>query len=382
MTALVVAFAGLSLALFVWSYAIYPALISRLAKKRGLPARSPDAVPLLSVEVIVSAADEEAVIGARVADLLAQQGVADLRVSIGCDGCRDRTAERAREAAAGNPAVRVVEFGERRGKAAVLNDLVAGSQADVLVFTDANTRFDAGAVAALAASLADAATGAACGRLLFETGMRADRTPEAALWDRETRLKEAEGSLGVCVGANGAIYAARRAVVEPLPLDTTSMDDFLIPARAARSGRRVVFAFGAVAREDAARDVASEMRRRFRIGIGAGQVLRREQWLFAARHHPLLTLAFASRKAARWLAPLVGLLAATLALFSPVLRLAGAAVWIAAVLACALAWTRPRLPGAAGRLYYFAVLNVALALGVAAGLAGYSRPVWTRTARA
>jgi len=382
MTALAIACAGLALALFVWSYAIYPPLISRLAKKKSFPVRSPDPAPLPSVELIVSAADEEAVIGARVADLLAQSGAADLHVSIGCDGCRDKTAERAREAAAGNPAVRVVEFGERRGKAAVLNDLVAGSQADVLVFTDANTRFDAGAVAALAAALADGDIVAACGRLLFETGARADRTPEAALWDRETRMKQAEGSLGVCVGANGAIYAARRAMVEPLPLDTTSMDDFLIPVRAARRGGRVVFASGAVAREDAARDVAAEMRRRFRIGIGAGQVLRREPWLFAAHRHPLLTLAFASRKAARWLAPLVGLLAATLALFSPALRVAGAAVWIAAALACALAWARPTLPGAAGRIYYFAVLNVALALGVAAGLAGYSRPVWTRTARA
>jgi len=382
MTALALACGALSLALFVWSYAIYPALISRLAEKRGVAAVSPDPAPPLSVEVIVSAADEEAVIGARVADLLAQQGVADLRVSIGCDGCRDRTADRAREAAAGNPAVHVVEFRERRGKAAVLNDLVAASQADVLVFTDANTRFDPGAVAALVASLAPGENGAACGRLLFETGAQADRTPEASLWDRETRLKEAEGALGVCVGANGAIYAARRSMVEPLPLDTTSMDDFLIPARAARSGKRVVFSSAAVAREDAARNVASEMRRRFRIGIGAGQVLRRERWLLAAPRHPLLTLAFVSRKAARWLAPLFLLIAATLALFSPSLRPEGAAVWIAAGLACALAWARSSLPGAAGRLYYFGVLNVALALGVAAGLAGYSRPVWTRTARA
>jgi len=382
MTVIAVVCAAVSLVLFVWSYAIYPAWISRLAEKRGAPGATRDPAPPLSVEVIVSAADEEGVIGARVTDLLAQRGVEDLRVSIGCDGCRDRTAERAREAAAGTPAVRVVEFRERRGKAAVLNDLVAASGAEILVFTDANTRFDAGAVAALAAALADGDTGAVCGRLLFETGASADRTPEASLWDRETRMKEAEGALGVCVGANGAIYAARRSLVEPLPLDTTSMDDFLIPARAARSGRRVVFAPGAVAREDAARDVASEMRRRFRIGIGAGQVLRRETWLFAAGRHPLLTLAFASRKAARWLAPLFGLLAATLALFSPALRAAGATVWIGAALACALAWARPSLPGAAGRLYYFAVLNVALALGVAAGLSGYSRPVWARTQRA
>ena len=84
------------------------------------------------------------------------------------------------------------------------------------------------------------------------------------------------------------------------------MDDFLIPVRVARAGTEIVFAGDAVAREDAARDVAAEVSRRFRIGIGAGQVLRRETLALNAGAHPLLTLAFLSRKAARWLAPLSG----------------------------------------------------------------------------
>ena len=95
----------------------------------------------------------------------------------------------------------------------------------------------------------------------------------------------------------------------------------------------------------------------------------------------LLTLAFLSRKAARWLAPLFALAAAATALFSPSLRAAGGAALAAAALLLLSAHGRPRLRGPVGRLYYFAVLNVALALGVAAGLAGYARPVWTRTAR-
>jgi len=41
----------------------------------------------------------------------------------------------------------------------------------------------------------------------------------------------------------------------------------------------------------------------------------------------------------------------------------------------------PRLPGWPGRLYYFGVINLALAAGVVAGLAGYRRPAWPRTAR-
>ena len=378
MTAAAVALALVAAVLFAWSYLLYPALI-RGRSASAAPAAPAGPVPPLSVEVVIAAADEESVIAARVANLLGQSGVADLSVAIGCDGCRDRTAAVAREAGAGR--IRVVEFATRRGKAAVVNDLVRNSTAELIVFTDANTRFEPGAVAALARAFRDARVGAACGRLVFERGAGARETPESEFWDRETRMKEAEGALGICLGANGGIYAARRALVRPLPEDTTSMDDFLIPVRVARDGHRIVFAGDAVAREDAARDVAAEVARRVRIGIGAGQVLRRERWLYAAGAHPLLTLAFLSRKAARWLAPLLALLAAAAALFSPALAPLGAAALAGAALLLAVARAKPRLGGAAGRLYYFGVLNVALALGVAAGLAGYARPVWTRTAR-
>jgi cellulose synthase/poly-beta-1,6-N-acetylglucosamine synthase-like glycosyltransferase len=380
-TAVAAALAVAAAALFAWSYVCYPALLARRATRVVAPPDPPVAAQPASVEVILSAADEEAVIGARVANLLAQEGVAGLAVTVGCDGCRDGTADAARAAGGGRARLRVVEFPSRRGKASVVNDLVAASAADVLVFTDANTSFEPGAVGALLAALADPAVGAACGRLVFETAPGARATPESEYWDRETRLKAAEGALGICLGANGAIYAARRALVAPLPEDTTSMDDFLIPVRVARDGHRVVFAGAAVAREDAARDVAAETSRRFRIGIGAGQVLRRERWLYSAPRHPRLTLAFLSRKAARWLAPLCVLGASAAALFSPSLRPGGAAALAGAALLLVSARGKPAVRGPAGRLYYFAVLNVALALGVAAGLAGYARPVWTRTAR-
>ncbi|MEP6993764.1 MAG: glycosyltransferase [Acidobacteriota bacterium] len=378
MTSLAAGLAIAALGLFVWSYAVYPLWIRRRAARLPGGGETPGSGSA-SVEVILSAADEESVIGARVHDLLAQAPVQ--RISIGCDGCRDATAARAREAAGSDPRVRVVEFGQRRGKAAVLNDLVREATADVLVFTDANTRFAPGAVAALVAACGRPDVGAACGRLIVERPERARETPEGDFWDRETRLKEDEGRLGICVGANGAIYAIRRELATVLPEDTTSMDDFLMPVRVARAGWKIVFAGEAVAREDAARDVAAEASRRFRIGIGAGQVLRRERWLLNPAAHPVLTLAYLSRKAARWLAPLLVLLAAAAATGAPAVRVWGAAVLALAFGVLAGSLARPRLRGILGKLYYFAVLNVALALGVAAGLLGYSRPVWTRTAR-
>ena len=379
MTAAAAALFLLSAALAVWSYLVYPPLLRRLAARApGLPARPATSAPP-SVDVLVSAADEEAVIAARVRDLLEQEAPGIYRIVVGCDGSADRTAERAREAADSRVAVR--EFPSRRGKASVVNDLAAESRADVLVFTDANTRFEPGAVRELCGALERTGAGAACGRLALDPPGSGAGTPESLFWDRETALKEAEGRLGVCLGANGAIYAARREDVVPLPPDTTSMDDFLIPLGIARRGHAVVFAPLAVAREASARDAGAEAARRFRIGIGAGQVLRRERWLWNARRHPRLAFVFFSRKAARWLAPGVLLLSAALALGSPALRPAGAAPLLAAAL---VAGSAPRgwpARGALGRLYYFAVINLWLTAGVAAGLLGYSRPVWKPVAR-
>jgi cellulose synthase/poly-beta-1,6-N-acetylglucosamine synthase-like glycosyltransferase len=285
MSALAAALAALAVLMAAWSYLAYPILIARLSRR---PARENEAGDApRSLEIVLSAADEEAVIGERVENLLAQESAVPFQISIGCDGCRDGTAEIARTVLGARG--RVVEFRERRGKAAVLNELMSASAADVIVFTDANTRFDAGAIGRLAGAFADPAVGAACGRLVLErtAGGGASETDS----DRETRLKESEGRLGVCLGANGAIYAARRAWIEPLPAAAV-LDDFLIPARIARKGKRVVFAGEAVAREEAGRDVAAEAARRFRIGTGAGMVLRRETWLFNLRRYGLLSVAF------------------------------------------------------------------------------------------
>ena len=96
MRGLAVGLALVSLALFLWSYLLYPALLGRLAGGRRFSAArptpgSPSSGPA-AVEVIVSAAAEEGVIGARVAALLAQAAPPDYRIAIGCDGCSDASA--------------------------------------------------------------------------------------------------------------------------------------------------------------------------------------------------------------------------------------------------------------------------------------------------
>ena len=378
MIAVTAALAGLAVLFAAWSYVFYPPLIRLLARRAAARAGS-GPVPS-SVEVVFAAADEERAIEARMKNLVSQDAPLAPHIRVGCDGCRDRTASLARSA--GGERATVLEFETRRGKAAVLNDLIGESRAEILVFTDANTVFEPGAVRELVAPFADPAVGAVCGRLILETpasgGGLGEASTETLFWDRETRVKEAEGRLGVCLGANGAIYAARREWIEPLPAGAI-LDDLLIPARIARRGKRVVFAGEAVAREEARGDAAAEVLRRFRIGTGAAAVLTGEPWLFDARRHGLLSLAFLSRKFARWTAPVLALAAALAALADARTRIAGAAVLGLSALLVLLAAARPRLPGLAGRLYHFGVVNVALAAGVVAGLFGYRRPAWRRT---
>ena len=379
MTAAAATLAAVALALLLWSYVGYPVVLARLARKVRLPAPAPD-TSHPSVEVLVAAFDEEAVIAGRVGNVLAQEYPGSLSLTVGCDGCRDATAERARAAAAADPRVRVTEFEARRGKASVVNDLVRESRAEILVFTDANSEFLPEAIARLVERFADPAVGAVCGRLELVPESGSEPTPETEFWDRETGLKEAEGRLGICLGANGAIYAARRELVSPLP-EGAVLDDFRMAARIARDGRRVEFAGDAIAREVVPTDVAAEASRRFRIGIGAGEVLRAEPWLWNFRRRPLLSFAFVSRKAARWLAPLAAIGALACSLAVPSLRPWAAAALSALGFLAASVRLRPRPSGWAGRLYYFGVINLAIAAGVIAGLAGYRRPAWKRTPR-
>lgn len=375
----------LSAALVLYAYAGYPLLVFAATRcRRGAdPLPSPED-DLPKVSLLIAAHDESQVIEERIRNALALDYPAhQLEIVVASDGSTDGTNDIVRRFA--DPRVRLLEFSPRRGKSAVLNGAVPQLRGELVMFSDANTLWDASAARALARWFHNPAVGVVCGRLKLvdpSTGNNAD----GMYWRYETFIKRCEGRLGVLLGANGAIYAMRRGLYQPIP-DDTLIDDFVIPLSAyLRTGCRMVYDPSAVAIEETPERIGAEFRRRARIGAGGFQSIARLPGLVSLRHG-WLAVAFLSHKLLRWLAPfaLLAVLAANIALAGRPgygVLLAGQAVFygLAALGGCVRRRHPALRPVRVAAL--FTSVNLALLVGCWRWLTGRQRAAWHRTERA
>jgi cellulose synthase/poly-beta-1,6-N-acetylglucosamine synthase-like glycosyltransferase len=380
-----------AVALLFYAYLLYPMLMTRLvagsghdsfsthADSRNESSGSPD--PLPTVVVIVAAFNEEQHIFARIENLLAQDyPPSRFKVFVGSDGSSDGTVELARRIV--DARVEVRAFAVNRGKASVLNDLVAEATADVLVFTDANTVFRADTVRQLVLALNES-TAATCGELILEAPDKGNNQ-DHRYWNFERKLKAAESSIGGLVGANGGVYAIRRDSFLPLRTDTIC-DDFVIAMNIAVRGQGLRYVAEAIAFEETPNDVTAEYYRRVRIGIGNYQALfRHPNYLFST--HPALSFTYFSHKVLRWLTPhlLLLILICSLLLACDITY---AAVFAVQFLGYAFAYLvfvlrdRVKWPKIVKAGLFFAVLNVAFLIGFKRFIMSDYRGSWKRTER-
>ena len=308
----------------VYSYALYPLALfvvgalsqglrdvafvfrkgeRRLEMQRSAAGTEPDWPP---VAIVISAYNEERHIVSRIENLLALDYPADrLRAYIGSDGSRDRTAELMGRFA-GEPRLVALPFEQNRGKASVLNDLVSRTTEPIVVFSDANTYFERGALKKLVSRFDDPKVGGVTGELRL-LGNAGGDNQDSLYWRIEQFLKFFEARIGALLGANGAIYAIRRALWQPIRPDTIC-DDFVIAMNVSAGGLRLVYEPKAWAEEDTPEEIGEEVKRRIRIGIGNFQALvRHPQYL--TRTSAATAFAYVSHKVLRWTAPHLLLLA-------------------------------------------------------------------------
>jgi cellulose synthase/poly-beta-1,6-N-acetylglucosamine synthase-like glycosyltransferase len=369
-----------SVCALTYVYLVYPLLMASLRLTASRPHRVGSGKP--SVCLFVAANDEAAVIEDKIRNSLTLDYPANLLdIVIASDGSVDGTNDIVRKFA---PRVRLLEFSPRRGKISAIINGMTSVTSDIAVLSDANTFLDADAIKLLVRNFEDPTVGCVSGDVVL-VGDRAMLGRSEDLYYRYERwIQRAESEVGSMIGADGALYAIRRALFRPPSVDTI-LDDMAVPMGAVQQGYRVVLEPAAVAYEEGVTSAHEEFLRKSRVVAGAIQFLIRADSRVPASA-PQVILSLVSHKALRWLSPIFGgslflsaLTAAPSSPFYTAVVLAQLALVVLGLAGCSAALRRLPLVGLA---HYFCLVQAAAATGFLRGLFGGQSVLWRRFVRA
>ena len=371
--------------LLVWVYLGYPLLVAILARLAPWRPRPTGPTPTLSVAIAVH--DEAAAIAERIADVFAQDGsgIRLVEVLVGSDGSTDATDRIVTELAANEPRLRLLSLA-RGGTTTTQDALFEAAVGDVVVLTDAETRFRPGCLAALAEALRDPRVGCATGRLEWrDERATATSSNEGLYWRYERRVRELESRAGCLTAVTGALLAVRRSSYSPVPPSTAM--DHLLPLYVREAGGGVLYVPGAIATDRVISGLREQFRNRSRTasrGIRANlsMVLRLAPW-----RRPRIALAIWSHKILRWATPWLVLVALVAGLVETARGSLPAAAVVVAIVAAGLAAGLGQLLASSGRrpprplafARAFAIVNIAFAMGWVNVLTGRRIEAWHRT---
>jgi poly-beta-1,6-N-acetyl-D-glucosamine synthase len=310
-------------AIAAYSYIGYPVWLWLRSRWSPRPIRRGSNTPSVSVAMVVR--NEEAVIARKLENLLSLDYPQDkIEVVVVSDGSTDGTpailADYARD-----PRVRSLIKPSCHGKAAGLNDAIQLATGDILLFTDARQQIEFHALRLLIENFSDQKVGAASGELMLGDPTTGETGKGMGLyWRIEKKIRELESASGSVVGATGAIYCARRQLVDPLPQGTI-LDDVLLPMQIVRRGYRVIFDSRAHAWDTPDLGESREFSRKVRTLTGNYQLLQLAPWLLGSQNS--IRFEFLSHKLSRLAVPfaLLALLIASIFLPAPFYRTALAA---------------------------------------------------------
>ena len=288
----------ISLGIIVYCYFGYPLILWLLSRLWARPVAKRNIE--LPVSIVFSAWNEEDVIGAKIQNLLTLDYPANkVEILIGSDGSTDDTntiIERFKD-----PRVRFFKHESRRGKMATINELVAAARNPVVIFTDARQHFAENTIRELVKNFADPKVGCVSGELIFRPKEGHAAQGISLYWRYEKFIRVCESRLHSMLGATGAIYAIRRELFQPMPMDIV-LDDMWVPFNIIKRGYRSVFDGDAHAFDEVAETAEEEYRRKTRTLFGNYQLFSRMPEMFIPVKSPIAVQLF-SHKFLRLIVP-------------------------------------------------------------------------------
>ena len=369
----------LCIAVLVYAIIGYPIFLGVFSRMFG---REPDkkGPRPQSFTFLISALNEEASIREKVKNCLSLSDDENsvVQVVVVSDGSTDRTVEEV--AAVDDPRVELVVRQERSGKALALNSILHLIRHEVVIFTDANSIAEPGALEAMTDLFSDPEIGGVCGQISVDSSKSgAIGKAEGFYWSYDQAMKRAETRLGGAVSAQGSLYAIRRQFVGPLRPDCA--DDFFNSVRVVAMGSRLAFAPQVRAVEHVTERATREMGRRIRSTERGWRALLSYSRLMNPFKHGWYAWQLFSHKFLRRLIPFVLSLFFVLSLAAmsegPVYA---AAAWLqvlvySIVLVAAMNTRFRRLP-VVRHLFFFAMSNFAMGLGLIRYLTGHRSTLW------
>ncbi|MGE5477531.1 MAG: glycosyltransferase [Bacteroidales bacterium] len=257
-----------------------------------------------TVSVLLTVHNEQDNVVPRLENLLQQDYPADrLEIVVASDASDDDTEALAAAFAQAHPGsvIRVLAVAARGGKSAAQNHALPELSGEVVVLTDAATRFAPDFLSHMTAPFADPAVGCVSGQVVFAQEGSAVSQGQQRYWRSEMTLRACESQLGILAVASGQAMAFRRRLFRPLPLHVG--DDCIIPLDVAAAGARVVHQPAALAYDVNETRTARELRARARMTARNWVGTWRHPRLLSPVGHPGYCLALWSHKLMRWLSP-------------------------------------------------------------------------------
>lgn len=372
----------------VYPYVIYPISLYILKKFRGKNKiyKKYDIYP--SISVVIAAKNEEKFIVRRIMNLLQLDYPKDMiEIIVISDGSDDNTnllldniKYELEQKESGQFAVKFLinTYSPSKGKPFALNKGVEMASGEIILFADSRQVFDPLVAKHLVANFKDQKIGCISGELCFRADIESDIKVEMGVyWEYEKIIRKLESSTGSVVGATGAIYAIRKELYQPLPVNAI-LDDVLTPINIAMQGFRIIFEPSAIAFDCYSKDIRQERKRKLRTLAGNWQLISLSPNLLSPFQNPLWW-RFLSHKICRLVVPfflpwllIVSLLGDSL-FFSMV-----SMIQIGFYLTAIISWVFPKLREirALSFIYFFLVMNLITAAGFFVWCSGRSKNSW------
>lgn len=339
-----------------------------------------------SVTLVIAAFNEEKVIEDKIKNCLSlNYNNCSINILIVSDGSIDETNSIVKKYLNRFSNIKLIEL-ERGGKPRAIDIAVRYSNADLILFTDANTMLEKDVINILIDCFDDEEVGCVSGRLVYRNPKNLlSGKGEGFYWRYENTLKILESKLGYVAGANGAIYMIRRELMPELPYNIIN-DDFFISMGIVQQGYKSLYAHNAIAYEDVAPSEGDEFRRHIRDAVGHYRVIVK-LWRLINPLRGISWFIYVSHRLLRWFAPFFLIILFALSALnkdSEYIKIFFALqimFYAAALFGFAAQIAKMRIVTILYMPYYFCNLNLALLLGFFKAISNTQKATWRSTPR-